>query len=66
MSELQNKTQLRWRSPVAISAVLMLLFFVAKNWIGIDIPMFDKFIELLLAAGLAIGIFNNPTNSQDW
>ena len=58
--------QSRWRSPVAISAVLALVFFVVKNWVGFEIPMFDEFVTLLIAAGVAIGVFNNPTSKTDW
>jgi uncharacterized membrane protein len=58
--------QSRWRSPVAIGAVLALIFFVVKNWVGFEIPMFDEFVTLLIAAGVALGIFNNPTSKEKW
>lgn len=58
--------QNRWRSPVAISAVLMLIFFIVKNWVGFEIPMFDEFVTLLIAAGVAVGVFNNPTSKEKW
>ena len=58
--------QERWKSPVAITAVLMLIFFVVKNWIGFEIPKFDEFVTLLIAAGLAVGIFNNPSEKEGW
>lgn len=54
--------QNRWKSPVVITTMAALVFFVAKNWIGFEIPQFDTFIELLIAAGLAVGILNNPTD----
>lgn len=63
MSELK---QSRWRSPVAIAAVLALVFFVVRNWVGFEIPMFDEFVTLLIAAGIAVGVFNNPTDARDW
>ena len=58
--------QSRWRSPVAIAAIAALLFFIVKTWVGFDIPEWDRFIELLLAAGIAVGVFNNPTDAKGW
>ena len=52
--------QSRWRSPVAWSAVAALLFFVVKTWFGVEIPEWDEFLTLAIAAGVALGIFNNP------
>jgi uncharacterized membrane protein len=52
--------QSRWKSPVAWSAIAALLFFVIKNWFGFEIPGWDDFITLAIAAGVAVGIFNNP------
>lgn len=66
---MENKeitTQIRWRSPVAVSALLMLIFFVVKNWVGYEIPQFDQFVSLLLAAGIAFGIFNSPTSKDSF
>lgn len=54
--------QSRWKSPVAWSAIAALLFFVVKNWFGFEIPGWDDFITLAIAAGVAVGIFNNPEN----
>ena len=54
--------QNRWKSPVAISALAALIFFVVKTWIGFEIPGWDQFVTLLIAAGVGFGIFNNPTD----
>ena len=54
--------QSRWKSPVAWSALAALLFFVVKTWLGFEIPGWDQFISLAIAAGVAFGIFNNPTD----
>jgi len=54
--------QSRWKSPVAWSALAALLFFVVKTWFGFEIPGWDDFVTLVIAAGVAFGIFNNPTN----
>ena len=53
-------TQIRWKSPVAWGALGALVFFVVKTWFGFEIPGFDAFINLALAAGIAIGVLNNP------
>jgi hypothetical protein len=58
--------QSRWLSPVAIGAMASLIYFVVKSWIGFEIPGWDKFITLLIAAGVAVGIFNDPTNKTGW
>lgn len=58
--------QSRWRSPVAIATALALLFFVVKTWFGYEIPGWDTFVELILAAGIAFGIFNNPTDKAGY
>lgn len=56
--------QSRWKSPVAWSALAALLFFVVKTWFGFEIPGWDDFVTLAIAAGVAIGIFNNPENKS--
>lgn len=54
--------QSRWKSPVAWSALAALLFFVVKTWLGFEILGWDEFVTLTIAAGVAVGIFNNPTD----
>lgn len=58
--------QNRWKSPVAWSALAALLFFVVKTWFGYEIPGWDQFITLALAAGIAVGVLNDPTNKTGW
>ena len=58
--------QSRWKSPVAWSAIAAFLFFVVKTWFGFEIPGWDQFISLAIAAGVAIGIFNNPTDKTGY
>ncbi len=55
-------TQTRWKSPVVWATLAALVFFIVKNFAGYEIPHWDSFIELLIGAGLAIGILNNPTD----
>ena len=58
--------QSRWKSPVAWSALAALLFFVVKTWFGFEIPGWDDFVTLTIAAGVAFGIFNNPENKRGY
>ena len=51
----------RLKSPVTIPAVLALVFWVVKTWIGFEIPGWDEFVLLVMAALIALGIVNNPT-----
>lgn len=52
----------RFKSPVAISALAALIFFVVKNWAGYEIPGWDEFISLLVTALVAFGLANNPAD----
>jgi len=58
--------QTRWKSPVAWSAIAALLFFVVKTWLGFEIPGWDQFVTLVIAVGVAFGIFNNPTDKTGY
>ncbi len=62
MSNIENNNQQsRWKSPVAITSLLMLVFFIVKNWVGFEIPNFDEFVTLVIATGIGFGILNSPT-----
>lgn len=50
------------KSPVLWTALAAMTFFVAKEWIGFEIPGWDRFVELLIALLAAFGIINNPNN----
>ena len=56
----------RIKSKVAWYAVIALILFVVKEWVGYDIPKVDVFINLLFTAGIAFGIFNNPTEKHEF
>jgi len=47
-------------------AVAALVSFIAKEWIGYEIPKFDIFVDLVLVALTAFGILNNPTDKQNF
>lgn len=46
------------------AAILSLIFFITKEWVGIEIPEWDMFVNILLNLLIAFGIVNNP-NSRD-
>jgi uncharacterized membrane protein len=59
-------TQNRWRSKAAWVAMFALAGFLLGNWglfekIGLTNEGWQTFVELLLAALAAFGVFNNPT-----
>lgn len=54
----------RLKSPVVWTTTAALIAFITKNWLGLEIPDFDVFIELLLGVLIAFGIVNNPTDKQ--
>ncbi|HBN82841.1 MAG TPA: holin [Clostridiales bacterium] len=56
--------QSRWRSKVVWVAMLALIYFVLKEWIGFEIPKWDIFVTLLLGVLTGFGILNNPTNKS--
>lgn len=56
--------QNRWQSPVLWTSLAALIFFVVKNWIGFEIPDFDQFVTLLIAALIAFGVVNSPSTKD--
>ena len=56
--------QNRLKSPVLWVGVAALIAFVAKTWIGFEIPGWDEFINLLLPVLAGFSIINNPTNKN--
>lgn len=58
------KTQPRWKSKTAWLSLTTLILFVMKNYLDIEIPNVDKFVELLLITLSAFGIWNNPINKE--
>jgi uncharacterized membrane protein len=53
-----------YKSPVVWSTLAALVFFIAKEWIGFEIPKFEVFIEIVIGLGVAFGIINSPTNKN--
>ena len=58
--------QNRLKSKVLWVSVLALFYFVLKNWMGIEIPQWDVFVELLLTVLVGFGIVNNPTDKDNF
>jgi uncharacterized membrane protein len=56
--------QNRWKSPILWTSMAALIFFVVKNWIGWEIPNWDEFVTLLVAALVAFGVVNSPDNKD--
>ena len=54
----------RFKSPVVWATLAALIAFISKEWLGFEIPSWDKFVELLLAFLIAFGIVNNPTDHK--
>ena len=52
----------RLKSPVTIPALLALIYFVVKSWVGFEIPEWENFVTLFVAVLTAFGVVNNPTN----
>ena len=60
---MENKQKF-WQSPVVWTASAALLYFVVKEWIGFEIPGWDRFVALLVGALIAFGVVNSP-NTKD-
>jgi uncharacterized membrane protein len=56
--------QSRWKSPVLWASAFGLIYFIAKQWFGFDIPGWNDFVALISSALLALGVINNPTDAQ--
>ena len=56
--------QNRWRSKTAWASLLALFLFVTKTYFKVEIAQGDMLVNLILLAGSALGIFNNPENKE--
>lgn len=57
--------QTRWKSIPLWTSVLALIYLIAKNWLGIDIPAWaDISTEILSILAIIFGVTNNPTNGS--
>lgn len=69
MKNLQRKevlTQSRWRSKPTWIVTLGFLGFVLKTYFDIEITKYDHLVEGLLLLATAWGLFNNPTDSENF
>ena len=63
--------QNRLKSKAAWVAMLAIVGFVLGNWglfevIGLTNETWQQLVELILAALAAFGVFNNPTDAQNF
>lgn len=63
--------QNRFRSKAAWVAVAAIIGFVLGNWglfevIGLTDETWKTLVDLILAALAAFGVFNNPTDAQNF
>lgn len=58
--------QSRWRSKPLWIASFSLLGFVLKTYFDIEIPKFDTLVEMVLLIASLLGIFNSPTDSENF
>lgn len=56
--------QNRIKSPVLWLSTIALIAFISKTYFGYEIPQVDELTNLLLAVLIALGIVNNPTDSE--
>ncbi len=52
----------RLQSPAVWASSLALFAFVLKTWLHIEVPGWDQFVTLFMAALVAFGIVSNPDN----
>ena len=60
------ETQSRWRSKAAWAGIAALIAFVAKTWIGFEIPGWDEFINIVFTILIAFDLFNDPKNKTGY
>lgn len=63
--------QNRLKSKVAWVSILAIIGFILGNWglydqIGLTAESWQQLCDLLLAAMAAFGVFNNPTNQDEF
>jgi hypothetical protein len=58
--------QSRWRSKAAWIATAAVIGFIATEWFHVPIPGWNQFVDLVVIAAAAWGIFNNPTNPDGY
>ena len=58
--------QNRFRSKTAWGALLALILFILKKYFSIQISDADILIDLILLAASSFGIFNNPTDGENF
>jgi uncharacterized membrane protein len=61
----QTTIQSRWKSPVLWAGIASVIYLVAKNWFGFEIPAWaDISSEIIAILTLIVGVTNNPTDKK--
>ena len=58
------KNQLRWRSKIAWTTTLTLIFLILKEQFDIEITNYDTYITMLGNILVLLGVWNNPENKD--
>ena len=58
--------QSRFRSKAAWVAVISLVLFILKTYYKFELPEADTLIDLILITASTLGIFNNPTDKENY
>lgn len=63
--------QSRWKSPVAWGSVIMLICLVCQSfglysYLGIEEDELTSILEGIISVLVVFGIFNNPTNKEEF
>lgn len=63
--------QSRLQSKPFWTAVVALIGFILGNWglydyIGLNVESFQTLADLIFAAAIAVGVFNNPNDAENW
>lgn len=52
----------KFKSPVLWITLFALLALILKDFYNIEIPDYDKIVELIMALLIGFGVVNNPDN----
>jgi uncharacterized membrane protein len=60
------KMQNRFKSKAAWISFFALLSFILKTYLQVEITQMDQLVELILITLTAFGVFNNPTDKNNY
>ena len=56
--------QSRLKSKVVWTSTATLIIFVLKNYFNFELPKYNELLDLILILATALGVFNNPCDSE--